>query len=934
MANILRFVILGDDRGGPAFTSFTRQVEKANMAVDRNNAALKRQKAAADDSRGGILALTGTITGFGDAAGAASSKSSTFQKVLAGINLASGVLEPALAGAVVAAGGLAAAFAAAGAGAAAYGVALKPLLSQTQDVMKAQETLDKARATAQANYAAAIKSGASVKTADAARTKAMTAAQDKYNIAVKGTPGPVREFAKSVTAARTTYTNWADSLARPVLGPLSMGLKIVGPALKAITPLVRVTAGAFGMLVTEISRKVSAGGLTSIVSTILPHVRTTILDLGHAAGNVAAGIWGILKAFLPVSGQITGGVVKLTARFKEWGQSLSGGTGFASLMTTFRTETPQAVAILTNLATVVGNVGKAMFGLSAFSNSRMLLSALLPLSGVMASLSKNTDLVRVAMYALLAVKIGQQFSWVTDAWKGIVKFAAAAEGATVAETIAAAATRAWGLAMDALPWVALAAAVVAVAVLIIKYHKQIWAFIQKVWHDVLAVIMGVWTWVKQHWPLLLGIITGPVGLAILWIVRNFGKITDAVKTVLGAVSRAWNTVWGTLKAAFRLFVVNGVLAPLGWIIHGAASAFGWVPGLGGKLKGAAKAFDTFRANVNKALGGINGRTVNVGVAMTSKTNPYPGGISGRKAAGGRITGPGGPRDDRAGLYALSNNEWVIRADSTARYGHAAMAAVNEGRAHIGYAGGGVAVKTSAPGYATVESSLMASVMKLAAAFAKAAAAAAKAGSSVPGGGGGAARWKSQILTALAMLGQPASLLGAVEHRMNQESGGSQFAVNKWDSNWARGTPSVGVMQVIGPTYASNSPRGWRNLAPMAYGVSEDVLANTYAGLHHALTAYRGRSLASVMLQPGGYAAGTASASAGWAWVGERGPELVRFRGGESVTPAGGCATCNITINVDPAVATASPKLGRQIAEHLTAHIRSGGRLYPAGTTPR
>ena len=72
------------------------------------------------------------------------------------------------------------------------------------------------------------------------------------------------------------------------------------------------------------------------MSTLLPHVRTTILDLGHATGNVVAGIWGILKAFLPVSGQITGGVVKLTAKFREWGQSLSGGTGFQSLMTTFR----------------------------------------------------------------------------------------------------------------------------------------------------------------------------------------------------------------------------------------------------------------------------------------------------------------------------------------------------------------------------------------------------------------------------------------------------------------------------------------------------------------------------------------------------------------------------------------------------------------------
>ena len=639
-------------------------------------------------------------------------------------------------------------------------------MAQTTDVMKAQETLDKARATAQANYAAAIKSGASVKTADAARTKAMTAAQDKYNIAVKGTPGPVRQFAASVTAAKATYTGWADSLARPVLGPLSMALKLLKPALTAITPLVRVTAGAFGTLVTELSAKVNAGGLTSIVSALLPHVRTTILDLGHAAGNVAAGIWGILKAFLPVSGQITGGVVKLTAKFKEWGQSLSGGTGFQSLMQTFREETPQAVAILKNLGTVLGNVGKAMFGLSSFSNSKMLLNMLLPLSGVMASLSKNTDLVRIAMYGLMAVKIGQQFSWVTDAWKGIVKFAAAAEGATVAETIAAAATRAWGLAMAALPWVALAAAVVAVAVLIIKYHKQIWAFIQRVWHDVLAVIMAVWGWVKSNWPLLLGIITGPVGLAIVWIVKHFGAITDAVKTVLRAVRTAWDAAWGALKTAFRVFIVTGILTPIGWIIHAAAAAFGWVPGLGGKLKTAAKAFDQFKNDVNKSLGGINNKTVSVSVAMTSKSNPYKGGISGRAASGMFVSQGTGPTADDQ-LILASRGELVVPT-RLVRAG-----AVDHLRGQIpGFAGGGVVVSAHTPSHAQVESSLMGSVMKLATAFAKSAQAAAAAGSSVPGGGGGAARWKNQILTALAMLGQPASLLGAVEHRMNQESGGN------------------------------------------------------------------------------------------------------------------------------------------------------------------
>lgn len=35
---------------------------------------------------------------------------------------------------------------------------------------------------------------------------------------------------------------------------------------------------------------------------------------------------------------------------------------------------------------------------------------------------------------------------------------------------------------------------------------------------------------------------------------------------------------------------------------------------------------------------------------------------------------------------------------------------------------------------------------------------------------------------------------------------------------------------------------------------------------------------------GGYASGTSGAASGWAWVGEAGPELVKFRGGETVLP--------------------------------------------------
>ncbi|MYX26055.1 peptidase M23 [Streptomyces sp. SID8381] len=59
------------------------------------------------------------------------------------------------------------------------------------------------------------------------------------------------------------------------------------------------------------------------------------------------------------------------------------------------------------------------------------------------------------------------------------------------------------------------------------------------------------------------------------------------------------------------------------------------------------------------------------------------------------------------------------------------------------------------------------------------------------------------------------------------------------------------------------------------------MASIYAGLNYAIHAYKGgwkKALSGVK----GYATGTEGAAKGWAWVGEEGPELVNFKGGETV----------------------------------------------------
>lgn len=138
------------------------------------------------------------------------------------------------------------------------------------------------------------------------------------------------------------------------------------------------------------------------------------------------------------------------------------------------------------------------------------------------------------------------------------------------------------------------------------------------------------------------------------------------------------------------------------------------------------------------------------------------------------------------------------------------------------------------------------------------------------GGSGVARWRQVVQIALKQVGQPAAYTDITLRRMNQESGGNPTVVNKWDSNWKAGYPSVGLMQVIRPTFQSNAGR-YKNTGPFLYGVSVNPLANIYASMRYALRAYG--SLPRAYNRAGGYANGTGGTTSGWHLFGEAGPEL-------------------------------------------------------------
>lgn len=99
-----------------------------------------------------------------------------------------------------------------------------------------------------------------------------------------------------------------------------------------------------------------------------------------------------------------------------------------------------------------------------------------------------------------------------------------------------------------------------------------------------------------------------------------------------------------------------------------------------------------------------------------------------------------------------------------------------------------------------------------------------------GGNSGMGQWTAVASQALRMTGQysPANL-SRLLMQMKSESGGNPRAINNWDSNARRGTPSKGLMQVIDPTFNAYKMPGYNNIW--------NPLDNILASIRYSLSRY-------------------------------------------------------------------------------------------------
>jgi hypothetical protein len=607
---------------------------KAEAQIHAVEASLKKlDDTAADGGPGmkaralGFAEAAASLTGLGDAMGVADPEASMFQKVMAGAGLATGLLEPVVAGVTVAVGGLASGVASAGIGLGVFAEVAKSAYSQVSGAVTAyqtaQSTTGKAAATAMAQYKADM--------------AALTPAQRAFAGAINGAENAWQSFVAANTAGVTQI--------------LDKGLGLLPKLLASIQPLLAPVEHALSGLIGQLGKGLDSSGFKSFMSSLASNTGPAITKLGDAIGHIVTGIGGILKAFMPVSQEILGGVDKITGAFAKWGTTLSGHSGFASLMETFKTETPLAMGVLKNLVVVIKNVASAMAGVSTASNSKTLLQVLQPLSGILAALSKNQDLDRIALYLLAAADAGkklkntfqgiqaamgvfktgasmlQDFSagfsnsaaaaseatgvWGTfggkmaSAGSSVASFvstyaakmgeAMAATGAWIAEhAVAAASFIAENVAMAAsataafiaenaatLGLVTVIAALVAAIVYLALHWKQVWSDIETVTKAVFSAVKDAVTdvvdFIKSHWQLLLAILTGPIGLAALAIVKYWKDIVTGAQDMFHDVVSFFEELPKrilSLVVGYNMMLFNAGKAIIMGLVHGIESAVG------------------------------------------------------------------------------------------------------------------------------------------------------------------------------------------------------------------------------------------------------------------------------------------------------------------------------------------------------------------------
>jgi hypothetical protein len=480
-------------------------------------------------------------------------------KAVAGL----GIGVPAAAAVTAGVGGMAAAFASAGAAAQAFKLAVGPQMQAVSDVAALAADAEKAAAAG----------------AEDAADK-----QKAYNDALAQLPPATQAMAKEFIGLKKDQKEWSDSLADTTMPLFTKGLQIVRRLLPLLTPFVKAAAGAFREFLDEIDKNTKGNGLEKFAESMAKVAGQNLKSLLSGLKNIAVGIGGVIKAFLPLSDEMSGGFEESTAAFARWGQSLGESEGFAEFVAlakqgaqTLGTLAQAALKLLVALAPLIGLTAVVAMHLAEIINSLPpdavsalafavlgAVAAFKAFSAAATAVDAASDLMdsrlgqvarRWLATAATSIKAGARMaaSAVANAARTAGAWAAAALRATAtwlvsmlriaavtirqfvvmaARAVIWAATMAaqWLIAMGPIGWIILAVA--GLVALIIAY-----------WDEIKQWTLAAWDWIvgKLIWA-------KDMMISAFMNFTLIGLIIKHWDTIKNKTSDAWNALVGWIKA--------------------------------------------------------------------------------------------------------------------------------------------------------------------------------------------------------------------------------------------------------------------------------------------------------------------------------------------------------------------------------------------------
>lgn len=277
----------------------------------------------------------------------------------------------------------------------------------------------------------------------------------------------------------------------------------------------------------NVDAQAKAGRENGRLADFFDRTRTVVAQVVSILGHLGSGLMGVGRAGTDAGNGILKSIGRAADRFDEWSNSVNGQNSLKRFFADSR-------ELIANLIPVLKGVGKATASIGFGP-----LNTALKLAGPHA---------QALAYAFLAYKV-------------------AATVAAVASKGLAAAEWALNVAMDANPVGAVVLAITALtAGLVVAYEKVGW------FHKAVDSVFG---WIKDHWPLLVGIFLSPIALAVIEIIKHWDDLIGFFKSIPGRVIGALKATPGLLVNAGR-WMLDRVVDGFKTITALLASIAGWL----------------------------------------------------------------------------------------------------------------------------------------------------------------------------------------------------------------------------------------------------------------------------------------------------------------------------------------------------------------------